>query len=44
MKYDDTFEPPAPIAEIVLRDMQTGKRSEKFKMILDTGADIFCFH
>jgi hypothetical protein len=40
MKYDETFDPPAPVAEIVLRNMQTGERSEQIKMLLDTGADI----
>lgn len=40
MKYDETFDPPAPIAEIVLRNTQTGERSGKIKMLLDTGADI----
>ena len=40
MKYDGTFDPPAPIAEIVLRNAQTGERSPEIKMLLDTGADI----
>lgn len=40
MKYDDSYDPPAPFAEIVLRNIQTGKRSEKLKVLLDTGADI----
>jgi predicted aspartyl protease len=40
MKYDETFDPPAPVAEIVLRNLRTGERSAKFKMLLDTGADI----
>src|SRR5215204_3744953 len=40
MKYDETFDPPAPIAEIVLRNVRTGERSDKIKMLLDTGADI----
>lgn len=40
MKYDESYDPPAPIAEIVLRNPQTGRRSEKIKALLDTGADI----
>ena len=40
MKYDKTFDPPAPVAEIVLRNIQTDERSAKIKMLLDTGADI----
>jgi predicted aspartyl protease len=40
MKYDESFDPPAPIAEIVLRNAQTGAQSAKIKMLLDTGADI----
>lgn len=40
MKYDNSFDPPAPIAEIVLRNIETGERSTKIKMLLDTGADI----
>jgi predicted aspartyl protease len=40
MKYDEAFDPPAPFAEIVLRNAQTGERSAKVRMLLDTGADI----
>ena len=40
MKYDDSYNPPAPMAEIVLRNIETGKRSAKVKVLLDTGADI----
>ncbi|CAN5736238.1 hypothetical protein BH20ACI4_BH20ACI4_06400 [soil metagenome] len=40
MKYDDSYDPPAPFAEIVLRNIQTSQRSEKLRVLLDTGADI----
>jgi len=40
MKYDDSYNPPAPIAEIVLRNIETGERSAKIKVLLDTGSDI----
>jgi hypothetical protein len=40
MKYDETFDPPAPFAEIVLRSVETGERSAKIRVLLDTGADI----
>lgn len=40
MRYDDSFDPPAPMAEIVLRNIETGERSAKAKVLLDTGADI----
>ncbi len=40
MKYNETFEPPAPIAEIALRNVITGERIENIVVLLDTGADI----
>ncbi|MGI8668954.1 MAG: hypothetical protein ACR2J3_03800 [Aridibacter sp.] len=39
-KYDKTFEPPAPIAQVQLRNTETGKRVKNVPMLLDTGADI----
>lgn len=40
MKYDETFDPPAPIAEIALRNQITGERIENIFALLDTGADV----
>lgn len=40
MKYDKTFDPPAPVAEIVLRNIQTGERTKNVVVLLDTGADV----
>lgn len=40
IKYDESFEPPAPIAKIVLRNVETGERVKDVSMLLDTGADI----
>lgn len=39
-KYDEMFEPPAPIAKIALREVETGKRIRDVSVLLDTGADI----
>lgn len=39
-KYDETFEPPAPIARVQLRNTETGKRVKNVPVLLDTGADI----
>jgi hypothetical protein len=39
-KYDESFEPPAPVAKIVLRKIETGERIKDISMLLDTGADI----
>ena len=39
-KYDENFQPPAPVAEIQLRNTETGKRVKNVPMLLDTGADI----
>ncbi len=39
-KYDESFEPPAPIAKIALRKIETGERIGDVSMLLDTGADI----
>jgi predicted aspartyl protease len=40
MKYDDTFDPPAPLAEIAVRNRTTGERIENIFALLDTGADV----
>ena len=39
-KYDESFEPPAPVAKIALRNIETGKRIRDVSMLLDTGSDI----
>lgn len=39
-KYDESFDPPAPIAEVVLRKIETGERVRNILMLLDTGADV----
>lgn len=39
-KYDKSFEPPAPVAEIALRNIGTGERLGNIFVLLDTGADI----
>ncbi len=39
--YDgEHFNPPAPVAEVVLRCPQTGTRVANVVMLLDTGADV----
>lgn len=40
MKYDEAFEPPAPVAKIVLRNVETGERVGDVFVLLDTGADV----
>ncbi len=40
MKYDKTFDPPAPVAEFALRNQITGERIENVFALLDTGADV----
>lgn len=39
-KYDRSFDPPAPLAEIALRNIETGERIKIISVLLDTGADI----
>ncbi len=39
-KYDKSFDPPAPIAEVVLRKIETSERIRNIPMLLDTGADV----
>ena len=38
--YDQSFDPPAPIAKIILRNVKTGERVKDVSVFLDTGADI----
>jgi len=39
--YDASrFDPPAPVAQVALRDMQTGATVRDVPLLLDTGADI----
>ena len=40
MKYDEAFEPPAPIAKVALRKIETGARTKDVSLLLDTGSDI----
>lgn len=40
-KYDAThFNPPAPIAHVILRNMKSGAQITDVTLLLDTGADI----
>jgi Aspartyl protease len=39
--YDSvSFDPPAPVARVVVRDPETGDTSDGLPAVLDTGADI----
>jgi predicted aspartyl protease len=39
--YDDqNFDPPAPFAEVLLRNTQTGAEISPVRMLIDTGADV----
>jgi predicted aspartyl protease len=38
--YDESFNPPAPIAKIALRNVETRERVKDVSVFLDTGADI----
>ena len=38
--YSQSFDPPAPIAELILRNIETGERAGDVSVLLDTGADI----
>jgi len=40
MKYNETYEPPAPIARVKLRNSETLKTIADVPMLLDTGSDI----
>lgn len=39
-RYNESYEPPAPLAEINLRNIETGKRVKNISVLLDTGADV----
>jgi len=40
-RYDgENADPPAPVAQVVLRNPATGAQSSPISMLLDTGADI----
>jgi hypothetical protein len=39
--YDsDLFNPPAPVASVILRDPDNGKTASDVLMLIDTGADV----
>lgn len=38
--YNESFDPPAPLAEIILRNIETGERIKIVSVLLDTGADV----
>jgi len=40
MKYNETYEPPAPIARVKLRNSETLKTIADVPMLMDTGSDI----
>ncbi len=40
MKYSETYSPPAPIAKVKLRNLETLKSIGDVPMLLDTGSDI----
>jgi predicted aspartyl protease len=40
VKYDESFNPPAPVGEIVLQNISTGEKIGKIQVLLDTGADV----
>lgn len=39
-RYNESYEPPAPLAKIVLRNIETGERVKDISVLLDTGADV----
>lgn len=39
-KYDESFEPPAPTAEIIIKNSENGRKISNIPMLLDTGADV----
>jgi Retroviral aspartyl protease len=39
-KYDESFDPPAPIAKISIRKIETGEKVKNISVLLDTGSDI----
>jgi len=40
MKYSDTYSPPAPVANVKLRNPETLESITNVPMLLDTGSDI----
>ncbi|NJM53883.1 MAG: hypothetical protein HC846_11135 [Blastocatellia bacterium] len=40
MKYSDKNQPPAPIAKVILRNIETSESVSNVPMLLDTGSDI----
>ncbi len=40
MKYNTTKKPPAPIANVILRNLETLESIKNVPMLLDTGSDI----
>lgn len=38
--YNQSFDPPAPTAKLILRNVETGERVGDVSVLLDTGADI----
>ena len=39
-KFDISYDPPALIAKIALRTIESGERSQDVEMLVDTGSDI----
>ncbi len=39
-KFDLAYDPPAPVANITLKTIDSGERLRDVKMLLDTGSDI----
>jgi hypothetical protein len=40
MKYNTTKQPPAPIANVILRNLETLESIKNVPMLLDTGSEI----
>lgn len=40
MKYNETYNPPAPVAKVKLRNLETSETVTDVPMLLDTGSDI----
>lgn len=39
--YDSAnYDPPAPVAQVILRDISSGTSQESVLLLIDTGADI----
>jgi predicted aspartyl protease len=39
-KYNTSYDPPAPIAKIALKNIESSERLPDIEMVLDTGSDI----